>query len=390
MLTFKAFDGINNVLPAKRLEPSEFVRALNVDIGLSKELTRRSGYSEVLGTCHKNLWQASGFMLATCDGDLTAIWPNATRTVIYAGLGVERVWYCNLPDGRTTFSNGLIQGVTDGATLTGWGVPVPERIGTLSQAAGQLYPGDYQYQIAYVRLSDGLEGGPEYSNPFPVTQGGVLIHGLPVRDGYSIRVYLSSHDGGEAYYAGTTLTDEFSFTGKNSDLVIPARTDLVYPAPALATVQAFYRGRVLVAEGNVLYASKHQQVEFFERKRDYKQFAAPITLIVPVDDGVYVGTENELAFLAGQSFDTLQYRQVLSSGVVLGSGVPVRGDMVKLGDGRGQGSAMLCIADSVICAGFNSGQLVRLTEGRYSTNATEVAATFRKINGVPQYLAIPQ
>lgn len=389
MLTFKDFDGINNVLPAKRLAPSELVRARNVDIGLSKDLTRRAGYSEVLGTCHKNLWQGSTFMLATCDGDLTVI-RDTGRQVLLSGLGVERVWYCNLPDGRVTFSNGLIQGVTDGVTLTGWGIPVPERIGTLIQTTGQLYPGDYQYQIAYVRLSDGLEGGPEYSNPFPVTSGGIKLVGLPVRDGYSIRVYLTSHDGGEAYYAGTTTTDAFVFTGKNSELVIPARNDLVYPAPAQATVQAFYRGRVLVAEGNTLYASKHQQWEFFERKRDFKQFASPITLIVPVDDGVYVGTKSELAFLSGQSFDTLQYRQVLSAGVVLGSGVAVRGDMVKMGDGRGQGSAMLCIADSVICAGFNGGQVVRLTEGRYATSATEVAATFRKVNGVPQYIAIPQ
>ena len=113
-------------------------------------------------------------------------------------------------------------------------------------------------------------------------------------------------------------------------------------------------------------------------------------MIVPVDDGVYVGTESEVAFLAGESFDQLRYRQVCSSPSVLGSGVPVRGDLIGVGDGRGQGSAMLCIADRVLCAGLNSGQFVRLTEGRYATTATEVAATFRKINGVPQYIAIPQ
>ena len=36
------------------------------------------------------------------------------------------------------------------------------------------------------------------------------------------------------------------------------------------------------------------------------------------------------------------------------------------------------------------GKSIKLTEGKYVTSATEVAATFREINGVPQYLAIPQ
>ena len=59
--------------------------------------------------------------------------------------------------------------------------------------------------------------------------------------------------------------------------------------------------------------------------------------------------------------------------------------------GEQTGTAMLCIADGVICAGFNGGAVARLTEGRYQTSVTEVAATFRLLPGrIPQYLAIPQ
>ena len=43
-----------------------------------------------------------------------------------------------------------------------------------------------------------------------------------------------------------------------------------------------------------------------------------------------------------------------------------------------------------LVAGFAGGQVVRLTEGRYQTSATEVCATFREIDGVPQYMAVPQ
>lgn len=397
MLTFKSFTGINNVVPSARLVHDQQARsaalavATNVDVGLTGEVRRRAGYSELLGTCHKNLHQADGFILATVDGgDLVSMdAAGGNRTLLYPSLGVSRVWYCNLPDGRTTFSNGLICGVTDGATATGWGVPIPETIGALSVTAGELYPGDYQYQLTYVRLSDGLEGGPVYSNPTPVASGGIILTGLPQRDGYKINVYITGHNGDYGFYAGETTGTTFSYTGKNDALLRPCHTDKMYPAP-VGTVQTMFRSRVLTAVGNVLYASRPGGWELFDILRDFKQFSAPITLLQAVDDGLYVGTTDELAFLAGDEFDKLVYRRVAGP-VVLGSGVTIRGELVKLGDGTGRGTAMICIADNVVCAGFSGGNVVRMTEQRYQTSVTEVSATFRMAHGrVPQYLAIPQ
>ena len=108
MLTFEKFAGINNVLPEHRLSGSDLLQAEDVDIGLTGEISRRIGFSETSDQCHKNLWQADGFMLATCGSELTAIHPGGARHVIHPALGSGRVWYCNLPDGRTTFSNGFI------------------------------------------------------------------------------------------------------------------------------------------------------------------------------------------------------------------------------------------------------------------------------------------
>lgn len=394
MLTFSKFTGINNVLPSHRLVPDRktgttaLVTATNVDIGLDGELSRRAGFSQVLGTCHKNLWQSEGFMLATVDGgDLVAIAPNGARTTIYLSLGIARVWYCNLPDGRTTFSNGSICGITDGATMTKWGVSVPQTLGAAAGVAGQLFPGDYQYQITYVRLSDGAEGGPLYSNPMPIAAGGISLTGLPALIGHKINVYISGANGGVASFAGSTSTGSFSFTGMNSHLVLPCRTEFLGPAPA-GTVSAFWRGRALVAVGAVLYASRTNQFELFDMRRDFKQFTSPITLVVPVDDGIYVGTATELAFLGGTEFDKLGYRQVVKGGTVLGSGVSV--DAKLLIGGGGSGSALVCIAGSTLVAGFSGGNAVRISEGKYTTAVVEVFATFRTVNGIPQYLAVPQ
>ena len=129
MLTFEKFSGINNVQPSHRLGDSELTEALNVDIGLSGELSRRAGFVEISDVCHKNLFQADGYMLATANGDLVAIHPSGEHHTIYPSLGPDRVWYCSLPDGRTTFSNGLINGVTDGKAGQPWGVAAPVHAG---------------------------------------------------------------------------------------------------------------------------------------------------------------------------------------------------------------------------------------------------------------------
>lgn len=392
MLTFSAFTGINNVLPEHRLSSGALVTALNVDVGVTGELRRRSGYSQVLGTCHKNLWQAEGFMLATVDGnDLSSFTtPAGARTVVSASLGPDRVWYVNLPDGRTAFSNGLICGLTAGAAATKWGVPAPSGVGAAAQIAGQLAAGDYRYLLTHVRTADGLEGAPKHSGIVTLgASSGISLTGLPALAGHTTNVYITGQNGGEAYLAGNTAGSTFSFSGASSSLVIPCRTEFLSPAPA-GRCLAFWRGRTLVAVGPVLYASLPGRWEHFDIRRDFKTFSSDITAVVPVQDGIYVGTETELAFLGGDRFDALVFSVAETGPVVLGSGIQVPGGRVKLGDGVGNGDAMICIVGGSIVAGFRGGQTQGLTENVYETAAIEVCAVFREYRGTPQYLAIPQ
>lgn len=255
MLTFTGFTGINNVIPERRQKESDLVRAVNVDVGLTGEITRRVGYAEIDGTCHKNLWQAAGFMLATCGSVLTAIWPDGTRHVIHPALGYSRVWYCNLPDGRTTYSNGLIHGVTDGLTGAARSVPMPASLGVADVAFGALHPGEYRYHLTYVRLADRLEGPAISSEKVAISQGGLRLDGLPQLDGHAVNIYLSGKDGEGAYLAGETTGTSFEYTGNNAALVLPCRTLGGQPFP-VGTITAFWRGRVLVAQGDVLWASR--------------------------------------------------------------------------------------------------------------------------------------
>lgn len=389
MLTFENFTGINNVLRPDRIGDGALVEAVNVDIDSTGAVSRRQGYSLITEGCHKNLWQARGFLLATrSGGELVAI-SSAGVASLHPLLGVSRVWYCNLPDGRTTFSNGYICGITDGVSITSFGIQVPPTTGAITPVVGAMQPGDYKYLLTYVRASDGLEGGAIASKPVTIDDGGVLLTGLPVLSGHKINVYITDANGERACFAGSTLTASFSYLGKNDALTLPCRTEHLQPPPA-GTVMAFFRGRILVAQGSTLCASLPDRWEAFDPRRDFKQFGAPITLLQPVDGGIYVGTQDELVFLGGVDFERLTYRRVLDGGVCLGSGVAVDGERVRRGDGVGSGLAMLCIAGGGIVAGFADGSIGLMTQGVYKTEAKEFSATVVDVGGALSYVAVPQ
>ena len=387
MLTFEAFTGINNVVPAHRLKASDLVNGQDVDIGLTGGITRRSGYTARSDQCHKNLHQAAGFMLATCGPALTAIHPDGARHVIHPALGSDRVWYCDLPDGRTTYSNGLIQGVTDGFSNAERTIPAPDRLGAVDQAFGGLTPGQYRYSLTY-RRADGVESPAASSESVTLSQGGLRLDALPARDGMDLQVYLSGMDGEGGFLIGATSGSSFEWGGRNSELVLPCRTIGSREFP-LGTITAFWRGRVLVAQGNVLWASRPMAPHLSDW-RDFRPMPSRITAILPMDDGIYVGTDEDLVWLAGTTFDALAYLPRRCGPVVMGSGVLAPGKQVKLGDGTGSGTAGLCIAGGEIVAGFAGGQTFSLTDNRYITDTTEVCATFRIEGGVPQYIAVPQ
>ncbi len=389
MLNFKQFAGINNVLPSHRFGQKDLLQARDVDAGMSSELRRRKGHTLVSAACHKNLWQSEGFLLATSGGDLVRS-DGAVQTVLYPSLGASRVWYADLPGGRTAFGNGLLMGVTDGTSggTADIALPVPHTTGSVADIDGTLAPGQYRYAVTLVRQTDGLEGAPEYSTPVMTERGGLLLMGLPREAGYTTNVYLTPKDG-EAFYLVGPATDGVLSITAPPDNRLPLRNDRLRPMPS-GTLLTFWRGRLLVVSGNVLWASLPHRVGLCDVRQDFKQFGAPITLVQPVDDGIYVGTEGELVFLAGDTFDKLSMTQVSPGWVTLGSGAAVRGEHLKLGERTGQGSAMVCIADGILMSGFNGGTINRLTEGRYRVAHTEVWATFRINDGVPQYVAVPR
>jgi hypothetical protein len=392
VITFKGFTGINNVLQEHEMKARDLTQALNVDVDRENRIRRRQGYTLLDAGARDNLFEArGGFTLySRADGSLVAR-RGAAETVVHPSISPARVWYVDLPDQTTLFSNSLVAGITDGTTSRDLGVPVPQGSGAFMSIPGALDLGRYQWATTYIRLSDGLEGGTSAGGVADVTEGGLLLSGMPLREGYKTAVYLSHANGSELFLAGETHGPALSLTQPTADLVVPCRTQFMSPLPT-GTLCAFWRGRVLVAAGPILAASRPDQWELHDPGKDIKQFTAPITLIQPVADGIFVGTEHELAFLSGTNFDSLTYTQSLEGAVVLGSGATVPGEKLLDGSeaGKGRGDAMVCIVSGYICAGRAGGAVEVVTDGRYRVgDIAEVVATFRETRGIPQYLATP-
>lgn len=396
MLTFERFSGLDNQhRPAELTQDPKtkvcaLVRAMNVDLDLEGRPRRRAGFTQADTGIWRNVWEGTQLALATKDGDLVNI---ESTEVLYETLsGSPRSWFVELPDGRVAFSNSLICGITDGTAegTTKWGVPLPASVGSISKAPGDLFPGRYQWAITHVRTDDGLEGGPQYAAAFDVAEGegSITWTGLPVLADHTTNIYLTSHNDDVLYLATSTSTDTAQFTGANTDLLLRLKTDNCYPAPA-GTCLAYWRGRALLASGPLLLASRAQQWELFDLARDVKAFPSDITMIMPVQGGIWVGTQTELAYLRGDTWDGLKAEHDRVPGpVALGSGVLVDGNVI--GGEHASGPAAVCIADGYVTACFSDGSFNVLTDKVYRTDGTEYAATFRMQDEIPQYIAVEQ
>ena len=372
------FLGINNVADETRLAAGEMTAATNVDVGVRNELLSRRGRELLAAGAAHSVFEAPFGVLAVLDNDLVLFDADgAVLRLVYDTIGYTRVWYVLLPDGRVGFSNGLINGLCTATATEAWGFDAPVD-------AGAGVAGDTPYQIAYVRLSDGREGPPIYGTPIDPYQA---IVGLPQLDGFKINVYFAPY-GTTAFLAGSTLTDTFLFSGVPTSLGTPAIAHGL-AKPPVGTQMVTWGSRVLIADGAVMWATRPFQPELVDLTQDFLQFERDITLLYANDQGVFVGDERELLFLAGSLLEKLDRRIAAPGLCVKGSVVEFDTAALPRDVAPSTSRAALAIVGRTICLLSGAGEVRSLTEGRYETDVTEVHASVRVRDGATQYVAVP-
>lgn len=371
MAEFKAFAGLRNDVSSERMEPGDLVTADNVNIDSSGQLSRRDGRTLALAGDYHSLWSEGDVCLMVGGTSLYRVQPGYTTETLRTGLTAgAKMAYCKV-DERVYYSNGRECGILENGSSRSWGIRIPASQGTATEVSGSLTAGTYQYAVTYLR-DDGQESGTGLAGRIDVgDDAGILFADLPVSADPSVVgkiLYLSAPNGTDLYERETLANADTSCTVTSAgDLSLPLQSQHLSPAPAGQLV-AYWRGRLWVADGAILYYSEPHAYELFDL-RHYVEFPGPITLLAPIDEqtggGLFIAASEQTGFLGGASPEEATYTPLLDYGAILGTLQYVEGTLFGDGDLGGRMVPMWA-STAGICVGLPDGSVRNITEGRYS------------------------
>lgn len=388
----ETFHGLRNTVKQSAFALGDLAIARNVDIDDAKKLRRRKGFAATVLTdaCHSIF--SSGGVNLVCVGSALCRWfpdvalPQA-RTTLRTGLSGDAISYAAV-GARIYYSDGVYTGCVDDGVARSWGIEPPIGQPIASASGGSLPAGTYQFAATFLRI-DGQESGTGASGTIdlPAT-GGIEWSAIPVSsdpDVTEVILYVSPVNGDALYrllvVPNGTLTATYRElrTGR-----MPLTTQFKQPPVAGQFVVAGH-GRVYVARGAALHYTPAYAPELMDLRQKVRM-PSFITLVAPVDDGLWLGTADEIIFLPGTDPTKWEYRPKEKYGAIRGAAWAT--DAENVGEGL-DGAAHLVATSRGIVACLNGGIIKNLTKSRFQYPLRERgAAVARAHGGMNQYLMV--
>lgn len=193
---------------------------------------------------------------------------------------------------------------------------------------------------------------------------GVMLNKLV--PGYTSRALgaVGRHRTNYAQWNDRVYLTNISYIGfVQSDLLWPITDPGVaykLPIPAGKFI-AYYRGRLYLAKGKVLYISD-ALCDHYDIRTGFKVFENDITMLVAVDSGIYVSDGNTW-FMSGGSPDELKREKVSDADAIPYTAVQADGKYI--GEGLSGNGAIWTGTDGIYY-GDGDGKVKNLTRSRYS------------------------
>lgn len=286
-VTFGSFaPGVNN-----RLEPTQLATVMpdrskgtylygadNVDLNEKGYLKRRRGQTLALAGVAHSLWADLRGGYAVIANNLVALSPNMTATTVRAGVGAAPVSFARGADGDVYWSNDSELRRIAGTTDLRVAAAPPAIPPATSVTAGALRAG--KYLVAFTRSDANGESAATVAVQLEVPDNG----GIAFVADEVVNVFVSGPNGDiltlqTTAQAGTVFTHVEN--GRRCETL-----NLATMPPG--SIVRHYNGRMLVANSNVLFASKPYNYGLFDPSAGYFPFPAPITVVEPTDNGVYL------------------------------------------------------------------------------------------------------
>lgn len=389
LFEFTEFKGLRNAVDPSDFGPGDLSIATNVDIDDAENISRRKGYSAVVvAGVDRDLFAAGGICLGVGSNVLKQIMPDFSTIVLRSGLTAgRRLTYWAIAN-RVYYSSGIEFGVVQNGAHRSWGLEVPT-LGAATLTGGGLLAGQYQWTMTYVR-NDGQESGAPLAQLVTVPAGGGFTLALPVSPDPTVthkRVYLTARNGQALYEyseelnATTSLSVQLELPG-----VTPLETQFLVPPNILGAVShiAYGNGHMLAAVDNKLFVSEPYAPELFDPRKVYT-FPDRVTLVAFLEDGAWVGTDTEIAWLANSDIEKWEFKQRANYGAIPGTAVVHSAE--DIGNGESKLPAVLFAAKDGLCAGLANGQFINFTKGRFAYPKQPLGAgVVRDYRGGVQYL----
>ena len=308
------------------------IRALslgeNIDISRGLRARRRPGYSQVLDSPVDAVWGDDASALFVSDGELYRF--DGVMAALLGSVQGEVTYLhaVSLPLGRIVWTTGNDVGVVLGSEFRALGIPdPPDPTITVEATGGGLREGLYTISVTLTR--DGFEEGGA-SPVYPVVvPAGASITVLPTAvAGYKTNVYISTPDGSQSYLIATVDGGQSFTISSNAmrSLGTPLMTRGHGVPPFPPSTVAVSGGRLLYAMGPTLWYSSPFNYELFDLRSGFIQFPEDITVIAPVDNGVFVATSQRHIYLEGPDIASARWRERASYGAPLCQPVMIESD----------------------------------------------------------------
>jgi hypothetical protein len=352
-------------------------KAVNVDLTSKGHPLRRAGYTQVLSGYTHSFWSDPRvyFALVVRDGVLTALnGPDLAQTPIREVTPFRPVSYAPV-NGDVYWSNGLETGiVTWDLQDVAWGLSVAGQPTVAAVAAGGLFPGLYHVACTYTD-AQGAEHGASEPVSITVIEGQGIVVTAPTAPSGAVRwnVYCTQANS-EAYYQTHSVIVALSqVTVSSVDMGIGKLLETLdrHP-PKPGHIVRYGNGRIFVARHDTVTFTDPLVYHLMQPARGMYWFDTDVQLMEPVREGLFVGIEGRMFFLAGSDPYDVRQRLIHSAGPVPGAVAHVAGE--RLGVPGVDSVPVFWTQDGAMWAGLPDGTMRSLTRDRFAVSSQRKGA----------------
>lgn len=298
------FGGLNNAAQDPVLAGrTDLQVALNVDANDAGGLSNRPGGVRVYpGVCHSVMTDGSDLLFREGTELKRLDTVTGVAEVLRGGFtaGLELTWiHLN---NAIYFMDGEVAGVYQDRRARSYGL-TPPPAPSLSSASGNILNGRIQVVTTYLR-NDGQESGASPDSWITTTQGGlrVTVTASSDPDVVGIVIYCSTPDGKLLFKQGV-VTNQDGSTTITSRILVGAGLEckhLNLQTPIPGTLIDFYRGLMLIGGGSMMQHSQPWSYELMNPDRNLVLFPGDMTMMIALENGIWVGTTRGTQFLYGK------------------------------------------------------------------------------------------